>query len=670
MPWSEDERVGCALVPHERQDDEEDDSRSSGTVSRKKSSKKYHKKKHTSSTNKKRKKDKDKKYHDTDRHRYKKKRSRDSSERNDLDENEYDTLHRAKSSLTTDPAIHFPEHLRSFESVTKSLGTAKGQQKSVLAIEPEVASVEGIDYIRYAILGDIGIDEPVEELYKLKARDELNKIIKHNPKDVPSWIKLAKLSYFDYKQCKNRRKDISDDEMKIHLDRTTEILQSALKENSLNFEIYDALLSCDSFDSTTEMEHERFRSVIDKFLENTNDDINNQFPYGKAFIVVSIYRKYIRRLMISPGKFSHDNILEVFIQGFSTIEQLYGSGRGIQRTGPEPALLFLDLLRFLSTMGYSERSCGLIQAALDINSTAHGRDSCNIMFKTFWESESNRIGETHPAGYDQWNIKRREKLSNKRRFCGNKEIDQSNNISNEAHDFLSRAYKSNHVLQNASPGQEDKISLKNNEESLMLDLLKRKGYFVGNRKVDKSEEIPASHTANIDVLERLISQSNGTLLPSKVTTSVPGLMRVYSVIHGKSIEVSESEVYEMTKNTVFHQLLGRLKNKTNGLSSSQRIISKDEMHSKFCLHEVSENDCFVKWAKAELAQHPVKGLFQTPLKTNQLDNDSEFDPSRIVLYEDGISEIVQRYLTDFDSNGMSALVLSCLTWLGKFILQR
>ena len=661
-----------ALVPYRGRADGDDSSsissRSTRKRRKKKSSRHYPRKQ-----SKKQKKDKDRKHEYGDRHRDKRIRSRDR-----LDKDENDVRGQLSPSITVpNTNIQGAERLRTFESVTKSLadqstkgvGEIKLLDNNTVTEESAITAHHGIDYLRCIFFDDVGrdIDEPNQELYMLKVTEVLHSKIKVDKNDVSSWKKLAMISLLDHGRQRHLWKDKSNEEMSNHLERTTGILKAALKENPFNFELNDFWLSCQKADATFEMVQERFRSVINKFLNNA-DDSDDEFSTKKASYIVAFFRRYIHTLIKIPGSFTYDRIMDVFVEGFSAISSIYGSERRIQRTGPEPAYLFLDMIRFLSKMGYSERSCGLIQAALDINSTTHGRDSCNAMFKTYWESRSNRLGESFPAGYEQWNSQRRQNIAKKRRFEIDNSAEYSANIDSQP-DFLAIAHRDEEISKNDPANHDINHVKRNSGVSLILNILRRSEF---TKNANKDEKISFDEidrgvcSKHSDTLEQIIARSGGLLLPSNVTVADPGKMRVYSVIHGKSIEVSEADISELSSTSMFRLLLGRLKDKRNDNNFS---CMKKNLDSQFSLYPVSENDPFLRWAEYELHEHPLGGIFRLPLRSShELDKDG-FDPSRIVLYEDGIGSVVQKYLSDFDSNGMSVLVLCCLTWLGKALYK-
>ena len=140
-------------------------------------------------------------------------------------------------------------------------------------------------------------------------------------------------------------------------------------------------------------------------------------------------------------------------------------------------------------------------------------------------------------------------------------------------------------------------------------------------------------------------------------------MRVYSVIHGRSIEVCESEIASLSSTTMFRQQLTRLKTKARNEITMLTTSSRED---KFVLQEVDADDNFIYWANSEQDYLPHMCTFIPPRKATIDIQSIDTDPNRAVLFEDGIEEIVLKYLSDFTSEGTSTLILCCMSWLGKY----
>jgi len=59
--------------------------------------------------------------------------------------------------------------------------------------------------------------------------------------------------------------------------------------------------------------------------------------------------------------------------------------------------------------------------------------------------------------------------------------------------------------------------------------------------------------------------------------------------------------------------------------------------------------------------------FNVPKKNNNRINIEDLDS--IVLYEDGIGDMVIPFLTDFNESGLDSLLMCCLTWLGEYFFR-
>ena len=84
--------------------------------------------------------------------------------------------------------------------------------------------------------------------------------------------------------------------------------------------------------------------------------------------------------------------------------------------GSEASVLFLDYLRAEAEMGYSERAVGMVQAVLELNILPKpmeaGEGEGDYSFRSFWDSESPRIGDSYPdAGWTSWREKKKRSKS-------------------------------------------------------------------------------------------------------------------------------------------------------------------------------------------------------------------------------------------------------------------
>jgi len=570
---------------------------------------------------------------------------------------------------------------RTFDSVNQSLSKtpftpeeecAKGG--NVLAIEAEhsetCSTISGIDFSR--ILYDDGNDfEAVSDsLFLLKLQKDLNERTRRDPQDVGAWLKLASLFHNVYE---NQRSKCASD-----LIRSKAILDNANIANPDDFDIKENLLNCTIF---LDQLRGGFSREIDDMMNNfiyqfvrISSDRDQHRSEKEHFVryALNIARKRLQRLIHKPGLFNYDDAIECFKDNFRFLSKIYGGDQRINRSGPGLAYLFLDLLRFQASMGYSERSCGLIQAVLDINLSNHGKDSCRVMFKSFWESEFNRLGESFPAGYDFWTSARR-KLKGRTILpfgkCsdGGKEKFQAGDFVEirkpENKEKVIEGYSDSRVVANDMNQTQEKSCSSNNSLDIKIKLkpAENKNHRA-NKARHKLDDVEATEAYAVDAI---VSRSNGDLIPSTLKPTKPNMVRVYSIAHGRSIEVSSAEVSSLSSNNAIRKLLNRIKGKNPLRNNLPTTMSMNEVNSDVTMYEVNENDEFLEWAQKEQMVSPSNhGLFNVPKKNNNRINIGDLDS--IVLYEDGIGDMVIPFLTDFNESGLDSLLMCCLTWLGEY----
>jgi len=570
------------------------------------------------------------------------------------------------------------EQPRTFDSVNQSLSREEyAKEGNVLAIEAEhsdtCATISGIDFSR--ILYDDGDDfEAVSDsLFLLKLQKYLNERTRKDPQDVGAWLKLASLFHNVYE---NQRSKCASD-----LIRSKAILDNANIANPDDFDIKENLLNC-----TILLDQLRggFSGEIDDVINNfiyqfvrISSD-RDQHGFEKEHFVkyaLNIARKRLQRLIHKPGLFNYDDAIECFKENFKFLSKIYGGDQRINRTGPGLAYLFLDLLRFQASMGYSERSCGLVQAVLDINLSNHGKDSCRVMFKSFWESEFNRLGESFPAGYDFWTSARRK---NKGRTIlpfgkcsdGGKEKFQAGDFVEirkpENKEKVTEGDSDSRAVANDMNQTQEKSCSSNNSLEIKSKLKPPEDKnHRANKARHKLDDVEATEVYAVDAI---VSRSNGDLIPSALKPTKPNMIRVYSIVHGRSIEVSSAEVSSLSSNNAIRKLLNRIKGNNPLRNYLPTTMSMNEANSDVTMYEVKENDEFLKWAQKEQMVSPSNdGLFNVPKKNNNRINIEDLDS--IVLYEDGIGDMVIPFLTDFNESGLDSLLMCCLTWLGEYFFR-
>ena len=623
----------------------------------------------------------------------------------------------------------FPTEItRTYDSVTKMLEENNAKLNEQLAIEAPTPSsgvqhFKSIDFVRHVLLSEVN-EIQNEALFCLERQKELNAHVRANPSDRKIWIQLA-LSGSLIHLISSTANATEDKTLlqqpkqrwetsyirRSNLERTRAILESAVEKNPYDLELRSLLLTCIDNECIDYNQLERIYNIaIEDFTNHCanerKDDRLTKALSAKALL--HFYREKIRMVTAFPAHFDDDLLHEKCLEAFASITGVHGS-KGINRTGHEVAFLFLDFLRTISLMGFTEKACGLIQAVLDVNSSSFGRDSCKVMFQSFWDSEMPRIGDALPAGYDHWNSERRKKKvadrsaatknvrykTERKRgrvsasdffgFPALNEFDQSTKTdgtavveSNEGKkDFeirrgkLAEAYV-NAVSEPSLLTTKDDPSLSHgNDIDKMIVVSQQSVSEYLRRKSKYSEEIEFEQNApyQYSPLEKIIANSEGKFLPSTIKRddTTPGTMLVYSVMHGRSIEVSQKEIMLGSSKPMLRRLLKSLREK-KGVDGVDQCITKvtclSQKNKSNKLYEVKENDVFVEWGKSEFENHPRHHLYNLPLRS--IDNSEEIDndPNRTCLFEDGIGEFVLPFLCDFDDQGLCEIVRCCLSFVG------
>ena len=198
-----------------------------------------------------------------------------------------------------------------------------------------------------------------------------------------------------------------------------------------------------------------------------------------------------------------------------------------------------------------------------------------------------------------------------------------------------------------------------------------------NPSTETSKTSPSSATDA--VISKLVQQGLGDVVPSRLGEAQrndnPDLIRVYSFVHKRIIEISRDEVRIDTTKEALRRTLSNLKEKNKYGKEIERIRketkksspSNNVSKSEFKVSSINIDDPFIVWGIKERKHAIAQDLLpHNPLRSKPAIKSAN-NEIETFLFENGIDDFALPYLANFDlQRGLPTLIETCLKFLGLY----